>query len=251
MNLFDQLMSNPLDRPPSWIDAPPKGVTLDRNDSGPFRVYVDEGGIAYPSVTTVLSHGQDHSWLEEWKSRVGEKRAEEISERSRVRGTRMHAALESALKGDRDHDRAAEFDGEAVLMARAMASALFPRMSRVVASELMMRSKRLKIAGTVDNVSDFDEELSIVDFKNSRRVKQKEDIRGYFLQTCLYAMMYADNYDELPKKLVVGISYGDSLLGRCDVFIENTEDWMKEAIEVPRRFHRDPKNSLYLSSFAI
>ena len=63
------------------------------------RYYEVDTGVAYPSVTTVLSAMSDKSHLYEWRKRVGEEKAAEITARSTSRGTKLHKLCEDYVQG--------------------------------------------------------------------------------------------------------------------------------------------------------
>jgi len=60
------------------------------------RVYVG-ADFAFPSITTVLSKTRDNSFLFEWRKRVGEEKAKQISLSASSRGTKMHTLCEKYL----------------------------------------------------------------------------------------------------------------------------------------------------------
>lgn len=70
---------------------------LERDDTGPFRVYRDDQGRIYHSVTHILKNTTDSDALERWKERMGE-RAGTISRVATTRGTRAHGRVEWRLK---------------------------------------------------------------------------------------------------------------------------------------------------------
>ena len=60
------------------------------------RVYKVPGGNLYPSITTVLSSYNKQAILE-WRQRVGEEKANEISRKAAGRGTKLHNTVEKYL----------------------------------------------------------------------------------------------------------------------------------------------------------
>ena len=68
------------------------------NREGIGRFYLTPKG-SYPSVTTVLAASQDHSFLDEWRVRIGEEEANRISKESTDVGTHLHYLFECALPG--------------------------------------------------------------------------------------------------------------------------------------------------------
>ena len=64
------------------------------------RVYLTPDGESLPSVTTMLSATKDMTALNEWKKRVGESKAKEITTEAAGIGTAMHANLERFVVGE-------------------------------------------------------------------------------------------------------------------------------------------------------
>ena len=63
------------------------------------RVYVAPNGEKYPSVTTVIAdHGKEA--ILEWRKRVGDEKANEISRKATTRGTSVHKVLEMHLNNE-------------------------------------------------------------------------------------------------------------------------------------------------------
>ena len=58
------------------------------------RRYAAPGGPPVASVTTILSGTKDMTHLHNWRKRVGEKKAQEITTEAAGVGTRMHKYLE-------------------------------------------------------------------------------------------------------------------------------------------------------------
>jgi len=57
------------------------------------RIYDTPDG-ACASVTTILSNTADKAWLDSWRQRVGEERANRIRDNASKRGTALHEAVE-------------------------------------------------------------------------------------------------------------------------------------------------------------
>lgn len=157
------------------------------DDTPSGRYYVTPSGNRYPSVTTFLSRFTDSSWLESWKERVGEDRANRVSTQAKRRGTAVHAILEKILLNDRFYMRGQMPNN--LIMAESIANVLRARARVIKGIEIGVWSDKMKIAGRADCLGTFDDILSIIDFKTAKNFKNEEDIEGYFLQTTLYAMM--------------------------------------------------------------
>ena len=78
-----------------------KYEAIKRVDTPEGRRYATPDGQKLPSVTTVLSATtpeEKKQALNEWRNRVGHKKAQEITTEAASRGTRMHKFLEDYIK---------------------------------------------------------------------------------------------------------------------------------------------------------
>ena len=74
---------------------------IDRQSVDGKRLYATPDGKKVPSVTTILDKtkpAEAKQALMEWKKRVGEAKAQEITTEAAGRGTRMHKFLEDYVK---------------------------------------------------------------------------------------------------------------------------------------------------------
>jgi genome maintenance exonuclease 1 len=114
-------------------------------------------------------------------------------------------------------------------------SPILKDINNVMGLETMMYSDKLELAGTADCIAEYKGELSIIDFKTSSKPKEKKWISNYFVQTAFYAAFLGEMVGILPKKLVILIAVDDN---PPMVFVENTMDWLPEAIKVRAEFKR-------------
>lgn len=197
----------------------PKLVRVDTENG---RLYQTPSGRAYPSVTSVLSILGKREIME-WRKRVGEEEANRISGRATRRGTVVHSLCESYLLNEEVEPGPFDLDTFRSLQP------LLDRINNIHCLETQLYSNYLQVAGTVDCIAEFDGKMSVIDFKTSTRVKSRDDIHGYFMQTAAYAVMF----EELTKipvgRLVVlmAVDNEDSL-----VFIEKRDNWIGKFIQV-------------------
>lgn len=126
-----------------------------RIDGGIHRLYETPNGDLYPSVTSVLGCIPNPG-IEQWKKRVGEAEAKRVSKKATDRGTRIHTLAENYFLG-----KPLEID----MFDHDMWKSLQPVMDKIDnihALEGMMYSDRLRVAGTVDCIGEFDGELSVL-----------------------------------------------------------------------------------------
>lgn len=160
---------------------------LDTDTQPDRRLYVAPDGSKYPSVTTVLSIIHEDS-IRAWRARVGEDEANKISHRASNRGTAVHDIIERYLKNEDTTDHLPHI--------RQSLENLRPILDRSIGQifglEVALFSSYLGMAGRCDCIAEFDGVPSIIDFKTSRRPKQKEKIANYFAQASAYAIMFEE-----------------------------------------------------------
>lgn len=159
----------------------------------------------------------------EWRKRVGEEEANRVSGRAKSRGTAVHSLCESYLRNEKVEPGPFDLDTFRSLQP------LLDRIDNIHCLETQLYSNYLQVAGTVDCIAEFDGKTSVIDFKTSTRVKSRDDIHGYFMQTSAYAVMF----EELTKipvgRLVILMSVDneDPL-----VFVEKRDDWIDQFIKI-------------------
>jgi ATP-dependent exoDNAse (exonuclease V) beta subunit len=182
-------------------NAPLIDLQAETTDNG--RYYLAPNGEKYPSVTTVIGAKSKQSILE-WRKRVGEKEANRISSRASARGTAMHSMTEDYLNNIFDEEKYKE-----KVLPLFMFKALKPLLNNINNIHVLegaLYSDRLRLAGRVDCIAEYENELAIIDFKTSTEPKQRGWIENYVAQECAYAMMYYELTGIKVKKLVTLIS---------------------------------------------
>ncbi len=193
------------------------------------RFYDCPDGNRYPSVTTVLG-SIPNPHLDQWRKDVGDKVADEITQKAADNGSKLHNACEKTLLG-----QSVSF-GMFDLDARDMYNHFkphFKRIDNIHALESRLWCSRLKTAGSVDVIAEFDGELSVIDWKSSRRFKSKNDIHSYFMQCAAYAAMFYSRTGIKIKKIVVMMSTSEH---GCLIFQEKVSDWLPEFISLRKQF---------------
>ena len=175
--------------------------SLDQQTSKKGRVYVDDEGNKYPSITTVLSILNKEAILA-WRKRVGEEEANKISTRAAVRGTKVHDMIERYVL----NEDPGEPDLISVSNFKEVKPIIDENLSKVYATEKRMFSKHLGVAGTVDCVGVWNGKDSIIDWKTSAKWKKKEWISNYFMQCSAYAIMWEERTGRPITQLVVCIA---------------------------------------------
>ena len=171
-----------------------------REDVLGTRMYVTPNGYRYPSVTTVLSD-YNKEGIMEWRARVGEAKANEISRKATTRGTSVHKALEMYLKNE-DISSLEMLPNVKSLFVR-MKEEIDAKVNNIHCLEDKLFSHELQLAGTVDCIAEHNGILSVIDFKTSIRLKKKEQIGNYFMQAAAYRQMFHEMTGLLPRQVVI------------------------------------------------
>lgn len=207
-------------------------LDLERIDSDNGRKYRTPEGNLYPSVTTFLgSFGGEY--LDEWRARVGEKEASRISTYASRRGTKLHESAEHYLLGKEITYPKSDLIG--VDLFNRIKKVL-DRIDNVRALESYLYSDNLNLAGTVDCVADFDGVTSIIDFKTSTRLKDKNMIDGYFHQCALYSLMVEERFGIKINSLVVVIA---NEMIPSSVYVDDRKKWLPELAGMIKEYRRN------------
>jgi genome maintenance exonuclease 1 len=203
------------------IDELQKHIQAKTQNTG--RVYAVSESEYYPSITTVLGHSKRES-LKEWRARVGEEEANRITRKAAVNGTKIHNLVEKALNNE--HIDLSEETPLTTLSFQALDKVLREKVGTIYATECAMYSKYLGVAGRVDCIGIFNDRLSIIDFKTSRRTKEKHQIENYFMQETAYAIMFEEQTG-IPVKQIVTLMVvnGETT---PQIFVEDRDNWVEK-----------------------
>lgn len=196
------------------------------NEDG-SRYYLTPGGNRYQSVTTLTGNWNKKQILE-WRQRVGEEKANEISTKAAKRGTSLHKCVEQYLLNQ-------EPDYGPNPLTKSMFHKIKPvvdRLDNIKLVEGTMYSDRLRLAGTTDCIAEYSGRLAVIDFKTSTRAKKKEDIQNYFMQGGAYGAMYEELYGITPEIVVIMMAvevmpYPIVFIEPYDKCYEKLTDFMK------------------------
>ena len=144
-----------------------------------------------PSVTTVLGQTQPkekRESLDRWRQRVGLREAQKITRDAAIRGTAMHKYLEDLIRGERSLDLT-PLGVEATKMAEIIVERGLNDCSEIYGIEATLFYPGL-YAGSVDLIAKYKDKVSIIDFKQTNKPKQREWIGDYFLQMAAYGMAH-------------------------------------------------------------
>jgi len=191
--------------------------TMSRVQEDGKRYYQTPEGQKYPSVTTVTGLlSKDHIKL--WRKRVGEETANKITKQATTRGTRMHNIFEQYLRAEEP----IFFDN---IMESSMFEAVQPVLDEIIpiALEAGMYSDSLQMAGQVDCVGVWGDELAIIDFKTSSKPKEEYMADGWFHQMTAYAIMVEELTGEVVDTIVAVVGVDG---GYCQVFEADPREYV-------------------------
>lgn len=194
--------------------------TLDRDDSGPRRIYRGKDGFEYYSVTSILSATaapEKQEALARWLAMPG---ASDTQRNAAERGTRAHANAEYILKTGRKlafnaarkrnvwspsddglercptditkwaltkaASSAPRVSWSAAGFARGLRHFLLDRVTAIHGAELKVYDPSVAAAGTFDCLADVDGTLSLIDWKTSARKRDESMFEDYKVQAAAY-----------------------------------------------------------------
>lgn len=196
------------------------------------RVYVIDSHILF-SVTTVLSC-RGKTEIDEWKNAVGSIQAKKVSHVASTKGTALHEFCEYYLT-NRDVNPLIKNDQFAYIRYKNIQSTL-DKINNIYCIERGLYSLKMKMAGTVDCIAEYDGMLSVIDFKTSKRLKGEWEIPQYFAQTAAYAVMFEEMYNIKVRQLVIIMSVEG--ISTPSVFISQFNkhtNYLKETIQMFRK----------------
>ena len=195
---------------------------IKRIDGENQRLYEVPNGNRYPSVTTVTGKLNEAA-IKEWRARVGEEEANRISNRAASRGTQIHELCENFLKGN---------PLQVDMFNHDMWSTMKPivdKIDNIHALENMLYTDKLEMAGTVDCIGEYEGELSIIDFKTSKRPKEESKIENYFIQATAYSLMFEEMFGIKIPNIVIIVGVDDE---PTQVFKKKRKDYIKKLVEL-------------------
>lgn len=180
---------------------------LSRHSDDGRRLYQTPDGRRVPSVTTILDRTkpeESRQALANWKKRVGETQAKQITTEAANRGTRMHTYLEQYVKtGQMPSSGTNPYSWAGHEMARSVIEqGLKGQVTEFWGVEIPLYFPNL-YAGTSDGAGIHLGEEAILDYKQTNRPKREEWIDDYKLQLVAYALAHNEVYGTKIRKGVV------------------------------------------------
>lgn len=188
-------------------------ATLERQTVQGSRKYITPDGFALPSVTTVLDATKPEEKkqaLREWRKRVGEEKAKQITTEAAGRGTRMHKWLENHVKtGFAGEPGTNPYSKQSHDMAKIIIERGLSKCQEFWGTEVSLYFPEV-YAGTTDLVGIHDNVECIMDHKQTNKPKKREWIEDYFLQLTAYANAHNEVYGTKIRKGVIFMCSADN-----------------------------------------
>lgn len=157
------------------------------------RVYQTPSGEQLPSVTTILDATKDKTHLFEWRKRVGEEKANQITREASGVGTAMHNNLERFIKGIQRQPGNNPVHIQANKMADVVIKNAFVDIEEVWAMEQSLYFPGL-YSGTTDLVAVYKGNPAVCDYKQTNKPKKEEWVEDYKIQLVAYIMSHNEVY---------------------------------------------------------
>ena len=198
------------------------------------RYYITPTGEKYPSVTSVTGL-MSRDGIKQWRKRVGEETANKISTQAARHGTSAHQLFEDYIKNDNFEEK---FKSAMPTTQQAFISLEkeLNKIGTVHALEAPLYSHKLQLAGRVDCIAEyFGDKISIIDFKTSRKPKERKWIQNYFIQETAYAKMFEELTGKEVHSLITMIAVSD---GSSQLFIEEPSSGYVDQLQELRSQYR-------------
>ena len=163
-----------------------------------YKVFGTEELVKMPSITSVISW-RNRNKFKQWRAKVGEQEANNITRKATHRGTDAHTLIEEYLNNS-------DTFTDVLPLSQYLFKQAKPELNRIdniLCQETALYSTELGIAGSVDCIAEFDDELAVIDFKTSAKPKKREWIEDYFVQCAAYACMLYEMKGLIVKKFVI------------------------------------------------
>lgn len=217
----------------SNIDLPWDNLKT-KNINGKRHYILPNGTKPLPSVSTVLS-ALDDGWIHEWRKAVGAEEANRVGRVATRRGTRTHNLIEKHLRNEEiDLSKEMPDSRQGFLLLKKAAD---KHIQDIVAMEYALGSEFIGMAGRADLIANFDGELSIIDWKTSKRAKRHDEIRGYFMQSTAYSLLFED-MTGIPINQIVVVMCPDTATEPL-IFREKPIRWVKKLIEAREIYRKN------------
>lgn len=191
------------------------------------RVYLTPDGESLPSVTTILGATKDMTALNEWKRRIGEDKAAQITKEAAGVGTAMHGNLERFLAGIQRQPGNNPVHVQANAMADIIIANGLKDVDEVWAMEQSLYFPGL-YSGTTDLVCVYKGNACIADYKQTNKPKKEEWVEDYKIQLTAYIMAHNEVYNTDIKEGHVFMCSRDLQYQQFDLWPDEFAHWQEQ-----------------------
>ena len=218
------------------VDIPFSSQKLKSQNQNGFRYYSVDGK-SYPSVTSVLSL-LSKDGIRAWRDSIGHDVADFETRRAATRGIYFHKICENYLynKNISKYRKKILSFGLFNLVKHEI-----DRIDNIHGMEKTLYSHTLKLAGRTDCIAEFDNILSIIDFKSANKEKSPEILENHILQETAYAIMWNELTD-IPIEQIVTIVACEN--GELQTVIEKPEFYRQKLESVIKQFDKIQLNEV-------
>ena len=207
------------------------------------RRYLTPDGEKLPSVTTILDatkSEESKQALANWRKRVGQQKAQEITTEAAGRGTRMHKWIEDYIKtGEIGTPGTNPYSIQSHLMATSIITQGLVKCNEYWGTEVPLYYPKI-YAGTTDLCGVHEGSEAIMDHKQSNKLKKREWIDDYFVQLAAYANAHNEVHNTNIQKGVIFMCTADNVYQEFIIegteFVKYTDMWFKRVEQYYMQF---------------
>lgn len=184
------------------------------------RFYTEDNITFYPSVTTILEAYPKGYGFNEYLKKLGFNADAEL-EKAGNEGSKIHDAIDRWLKGERvswvDEKGNANYILKEWIMIKKAVEFFIVHKPEILAQEISILDKDLKIGGTIDLVCKINNEIWLIDYKSSNYIWKTHE-----LQLSAYIALWNRSFPEhkinkhgiLHLKAMTRGANGDKIQGK-------------------------------------
>ena len=163
------------------------------------------GDTKLPSVTSILDatkSEEEKAALANWVERTGFKESQAIVKDASSRGSKMHNYLESYLLGRENLSLFEDNELYKLMAKEIIEKGLNNRLEEIWGTECVLHYPQ-KYAGTADCIGIYEGRETVIDFKNSNKMKKIEYIDSWLLQCSAYSLAHNVVYNSNITSCVI------------------------------------------------
>ena len=179
-------------------------------------------------------HEEKKKSLDNWRNQLGHAKADSISKAATDRGTNTHLLIEKFLKKESINEK--DYPIEHFRLFNSLKLEL-KKINKVYGQEVVLYSGDLRVAGRCDLVGEYQNEIAIIDYKTSTKIKSKQDILDYWLQCAFYLLSHNEMYNTNITKMIIimGVENGIPLVFKKTI----SNELIIELIDRIEKFYKD------------